>query len=754
MGSVFRIRPGNDAIYPPVKPKHIDIEEARHALTLLADPSHAMELRGLAVASPHYSTTRIRQGSDIDGLLKHATAIARTDTVYFVLNPVRKDLDASASDEDVAVRRWLFIDIDPIKADGVGVSATDEEKRLARAVADDVAAMLHDLGFPPLVLVDSGNGWYLLGRLEMPNNDRSRDLIQRFLQGLATRFGDDRAIIDTGVYNASRLAKLPGTWARKGPNTADRPHRHSRIVYVPCPLCLVTEEMLLRVAGPPTGHPAVAVNGTGKKTKNAFKVKATATDISRYVQGALNSEIQRMKDTQPGHLNNQLRKSAAALGNFVGAKYLTREEVRGALWAAALASGCDDPDKDIDCIDRGIEAGMQTPRCLPAAIGTTGKAGKLPIPVVPDGEQPDSSGVHWRVCNDEEVLADGDPEDFLEDATDADGNREARVFEMFSLGNLLKTDFPEPNWIVPGIMSEGLNILAGAPKQGKSLMALNLALTVAGGGLALGDIKVEPADVLYLSLEDKQRRVKERAVKMLKGIAGPLAENVNKRLTVVTDWPRQDEGGLQMVEQFWRRRSDKPGLIIVDVWNRFAPAYSAGGNTYNQDSDFMGKIKKYVDRHGFTALIIHHTRKPSGGKEASDYVHEVSGTMGLTGVADGILVLIRIREEAQASLHITGRDVAEKELVLQFSVDTLTWKSMGTAEEHISGEVQKVVLNHLKKMAPAGQFVSDIVELVKQKEDSVRKALKRLQELKLIRRTGNAWAYPGDAETVSDVIGF
>ncbi len=320
-----------------------------------------------------------------------------------------------------------------------------------------------------------------------------------------------------------------------------------------------------------------------------------------------------------------------------------------------------------------------------------------------------------------------------------------RRFEVLTIGDLMARDYPEPEWVIKGVMSEGLNILAGAPKQGKSMLALNVALTVAGGGKALGDVQVNVSDVLYLSLEDMHRRVKARAVRMLKKIGPGLSDSVSRRLSVVTDWPRQDEGGLRLME-LWTRRVEKPGLVIIDVWNRFAPTMPqrGNGNAYSHDAAAMAEVKRFAERHGFSILVVHHTRKP-GMKDPDDFVHEVSGTMGLSGAADGILVLMRSRQDVQASLHVTGRDVAEQELILEFDKESLTWTSLGSKSHHVEGKVQEKVARFLRSQRPTAYFVSDISMHTNEKCDSVKKACANLLKNKILRKVGHAFSYPGEA---------
>jgi putative DNA primase/helicase len=358
-------------------------------------------------------------------------------------------------------------------------------------------------------------------------------------------------------------------------------------------------------------------------------------------------------------------------------------------------------------------------------------------------------GETWTLTLDGETLAEGRPEDVAfpgDDAAAAPGHYR-RSFDLLTLGKVMATEYPAPNWIVPGVMSEGLNILAGAPKQGKSMLALNVALTVAGGGMALGKIRVQPSGVLYLSLEDKERRVQSRARKMMPAVIPSLAARASANLTIATDWPRQHEGGLKMLD-YWRTRCDDPKLVIIDVWNRFAPAEKVGGGSaYSQDAAAFSEAKRWADGHGLTLLVLHHTRKPGVNTPLSDYVLEVSGTSGISGTADGILVLVRNRQETQAQLHVTGRDFAEQELVLEFDPETLSWRSLGSSADHLKGRVQQKIAAYLRSLNGVSAFVKDIAEAVEEKEHSVRTACRTMFLERAIRRVGSAYAYPGDDET-------
>lgn len=149
--------------------------------------------------------------------------------IYFTLNPLRDDLAGSATDADVTRRTLLLIDADPVRSGTV--SATDAEKAAALEVIRKAWDYLRELGWPEPIACDSGNGYHLLYRVDLPAADG--DLVKRCLLALAARLDTDAAKVDTVVYNPSRICKVYGTMVRKGEPTDDRPHRRSSVLEIP-----------------------------------------------------------------------------------------------------------------------------------------------------------------------------------------------------------------------------------------------------------------------------------------------------------------------------------------------------------------------------------------------------------------------------------------------------------------------------------------------------------------------------------------
>jgi P4 family phage/plasmid primase-like protien len=232
----------------------------RDTLAVLEGSGQVVEVRALAENGTHsgYFT-------DYEALARQVEALDCDPAVhgcYVTLNDVNPALvarranrikmylsrtDATTGDADILRRRWLPIDIDPVRPSGV--SSTDAEHALAMAKADEVSAWLAGLGFPEPVRGDSGNGAHLLYRIDLPNDDAATNLVKAVLSVLDNRFSDAGVTVDPANYNAGRIWKLYGMMVRKGDSTTERPHRRSRIISVPDSGAAVTAEQLQELCG-------------------------------------------------------------------------------------------------------------------------------------------------------------------------------------------------------------------------------------------------------------------------------------------------------------------------------------------------------------------------------------------------------------------------------------------------------------------------------------------------------------------------
>ena len=273
----------------------------RDAVARLAGPGQVVEVRALTDQYTHSGYF-----SDHDALIRAVEPLDADSSVhgiYVTLNEVNPALlsrranrikmrlgkkDSTTSDADILRRRWLPIDIDPLRPSGV--SSTDEEHGLALAKADEVARWIAGLGFPDPVRADSGNGAHLLYRIDLPNDEAATALVKSCLATLDTLFSDERVNVDTANFNAARIWKLYGTVSRKGDNTPERPHRRSRILSAP-------EELSDRDGGTAQGSRGQAPDRAARTAQPAT-VKGKGFDLCTLAfrsrrRGAVRETVQR-----------------------------------------------------------------------------------------------------------------------------------------------------------------------------------------------------------------------------------------------------------------------------------------------------------------------------------------------------------------------------------------------------------------------------------------------------------------------------
>jgi hypothetical protein len=221
-----------------------------------------------------------------------------------------------------------------------------------------------------------------------------------------------------------------------------------------------------------------------------------------------------------------------------------------------------------------------------------------------------------------------------------------------SVGALLATVFPPQKWVVDRMLTSGLAILGGRPKQGKSFLALQFALAVGAGKEVLGRT-TERGHVLYVGLEDGPRRLAQRI--------GQLGGGADADVALATTWRPLNRGGAQDLEGYILERS--PRLIVIDTLAR-AYAGKLDWNDVGAVTGALGGIQRMAIEHDLAVVVIDHTRKP--GVLEGDLVDDVMGSTGKTAVADTVIGLARKRGESAGRLRVVGRDIDDVDIALLF----------------------------------------------------------------------------------------
>jgi len=224
-----------------------------------------------------------------------------------------------------------------------------------------------------------------------------------------------------------------------------------------------------------------------------------------------------------------------------------------------------------------------------------------------------------------------------------------------TLAQLQTMTFEPVSYLLPNIIPEGLTLLVGKPKIGKSWLTLDLGIAVSGNRYTLGEIRPAQGDVLYLALEDSNRRLQRRATKLLPVLEG----NWPTRMKVLTKWPIIGEGCLEAIED-WCREVEKPTFVEIDTLQMIRPAI--GKHLYEADCHALRGLQQLAGRWPNLSIVVNHHDRKMGAEDVFD---TVAGTRGITGTADTVLVLAR--QAGAVTLHIDGRDVEKVELAIQFS---------------------------------------------------------------------------------------
>lgn len=229
-----------------------------------------------------------------------------------------------------------------------------------------------------------------------------------------------------------------------------------------------------------------------------------------------------------------------------------------------------------------------------------------------------------------------------------------------TMRELNDTTFIPHQPVIDGLLNNGVNLLVGPPKIGKSFMVADLSVRVSKGEPFLNR-KTHQGEVLYLALEDDFQRLQQRFYRMF-----DVNDTENLHLAIVS---KDIKSGLEIQINEFMINHPKVSLIVIDTLQKIR------GNendkySYSNDYEVISKLKEIADRHNICILVVHHTRK----QEATDIFDTISGTNGLLGAADGSLIINKDRRaDCKAKMAISGRDIPYQELTIEFDKYKCLW---------------------------------------------------------------------------------
>ena len=266
---------------------------------------------------------------------------------------------------------------------------------------------------------------------------------------------------------------------------------------------------------------------------------------------------------------------------------------------------------------------------------------------------------------------------------------------------LLSFPLPPIRFIIDGLLPQGLHILAGAPKIGKSWLALTLCLCVAKGE-PLWSFAAQQCSVLYLCLEDSYQRIRCRLLDLTEDAPDTL------HFSIIAE---QLHGGLeQQIERFLLEHPDT-GLVVIDTLQRVRGSGDSG-NPYANDYRDIGALKALADKHRIAILLVHHIRK----LKSDDPMDMISGTNGISGATDTNFVLMKTsRSKSTATLYCTGRDIEYRELNLEFGSETHFWNLLSDnspSVEQPDGQMLSLLSALLRQQSQISATAATLLKII------------------------------------------
>jgi hypothetical protein len=250
--------------------------------------------------------------------------------------------------------------------------------------------------------------------------------------------------------------------------------------------------------------------------------------------------------------------------------------------------------------------------------------------------------------------------------------------------DILATHYPPPTYFVQGMLHQGLTLLAGKMKRGKSYLALNMAMDIAFGRKAFQALDTTKSRVLYVSLEDHPPLIQDRLRKIQ-----PNLQSLPD-LDFIYELPPLGEGAMEALQQYVLQRGYR--VIIVDTIGRVTPDFGSQRrqmNEYSKVTHLLGPLQQWANAAQIALIMIDHVRKA----EADDIFDTVMGTSAKMGIADHGIVYQRKEYDPDALLHMRGRWIGDDKIILTLVDGHLEF--LGQGEQYDLSREQKSILKAL-----------------------------------------------------------
>lgn len=631
--------------------QYIDAQEVRKAIAVLQNPGDVFEVRAIGTAKKDILSGYFR---DAETLLKAFDTIdMRQRNVYVTLGKVKDECFArsqserflkspqTSSDTEIISYRWLFVDLDPVRT--AGISSSNEELENAKTLSTIVLQYMRDIGFEEPVIAASGNGFHLLYRIDILNDEAGRALIAKCLKALSMLFDSNKVKIDTTNSNPSRICKLHGTLAQKGTSTKERPHRMSRILKVPDAISITDESVLLTLAAELPAEEQQEYRPARMMPRQEFDIKDFMAKHGMSYEEDSNDRAKIYKLDEcpfdPSHKDGDAK--IFAYPNGAIAFKCHHNSCRQYKWQDVRLKfepdAYDQKDNAGEEIDRGWEQ-------------------------------------HLKKVDEEKSSKQSNSE-----------QKPKRLRKLKTAEELMQKDIPEPKVFVGvgdelPLLVEGTCILSAKPKLGKSWLALSLCLAVSNGEDFLG-YKTRRCSSLYLDLETSEALQQKRLKKALAGRPVP------KNFYLETETDALNNGFIEQIESYMEQDPDI-GVVVIDVFQIIrTPSKSMKETEYEHAYRDITPLNELALKYHIAIILVCHDRK---AVDPEDPFSNILGSTGLQGAATQMMVMFRKRKDDPIHISVKGKTI-DGLPELNVKLENAQWEivSGGDTAEREKAELQK-----------------------------------------------------------------
>lgn len=613
------------------------------------------ELVEVRIVDNAYKRTYSGYFTDVDTLLNEIRKYDNCN-IYFTLNAInpacydREQHDrivtkpkSTTSDNDIVGRDWILIDIDTKKPSDT--NSTDEEKEMAKEVVNNVFKFLRDEGFEKPVVCDSGNGFHLLYKIAMKNNNENTTICKEFLQVLDMLFSNPNVEIDCSTFNSSRICKLYGTFSRKGSNTKKRPQRESKILRIPDDVKITPNEYFAKVAAmlPKPEQPSKSNYYSNEK----FDLEAFLNKHHIAVRNIVrtSSFTKYILDECPFNSSHRAPDSAIF------------EMSNGGLGFKCLHSSCSqytwkdfrlkfEPDAYDHKEYQRHEHKMQY------------YSSQKKEPFVPKKED-SAKGKKWLAMTDVQYV------------------------DMSKLV-AIPTGYKELDKKIIGLLMGDVTVLSGLSGSGKTSWIDCVVLNAVQRGYKVGIWSGELQDFRFQSWIDqisagKNYVCKKEGYENYYYAPKNIANQINKWLEGKLFLYNNNYGSKwQQLFADIKTLVENEGTQLVVLDNLMALQIdSYDGDKYTQQTRFINDLKEYAKAKNIHVILVCHPRKEGGFLRKES----ISGTADLTNLADSVIIIHRIGKDfEQRAGEFFGKDKVLPYLKYNSVIEVCKNRSMGVID--------------------------------------------------------------------------